>query len=174
MVKVMPLLVKIWQKLLTGNRRVKKQEDPRETCELVGLWWHALVRNVLEDIHLLTVWNCAGVVFSGHKSETCNYLREPRKVLEEKKAFDEDCWNDNLALCAISKTVKEGMNAAWCVIQCNSQHYGRWMINWTCTVWSREQQPTLNIVKGSNIVWDNYLSSFQVDIMHCSIYWEVR
>lgn len=63
----------------------------------------------MEHVHSLTVWNRAGTVFSGHRSEACNHLREPRKVLEEKKEFDEGCCNDSPVLCVLSKTAKEWM-----------------------------------------------------------------
>jgi len=63
----------------------------RRTQGRVTSWWvsngmYALVRNDMEHILSLTTRNRAGVVFSGHRSETCNHLREPRKVLGEKKS----------------------------------------------------------------------------------------
>lgn len=64
----------------------------------------------------------------------------------------------------------EGMNAVWWGIPSNSQHHSRGMRNWSC----EEQEPTLSIVRGSNVPWDNYLSSFQVNGMHCCASWEVR
>lgn len=50
-----------------------------------------------------------------------------------------------------------------------SQPCSRAMRNWSCRGWRKEQEPALHIVRGSNVPWDNYLSSFQVNSKHCSL-----
>lgn len=64
----------------------------------------------MELVHSLTMWNRAGSVLSGHWLETCNHLKELRRVLEgkkKKKDFDGGCCNDSPMLYVISKTVKD-------------------------------------------------------------------
>lgn len=130
----------------------------------------ALVGNVSDRVPLFPARNRARTALSGHSSETCHHLRDQREISEGKESLMEGVAMATQR-CA-SRPGSEGRNEGSWVIQSERRHDSGGMRNWSCR--SKEREPTLSIMRGSNVPRDNYLSSFQVNRMHCSASWEVR